>query len=127
MEITLANGYKATNLTKESFATLVFLINNVELANNFVFDFLVNSQNENIAVNDFRLHMIESDYFPRNEFVNEFKDNMKNALERLFMCPIGKHELTMLENKINSNRITAEELFNKHYNNKRYKLLRLLN
>lgn len=122
----LVNDYFVQNLTNESMIVLSYLISNVIQADNFVYNFLLNSSNENFAVHDYRVHRILEKNLTLDEFINLYSKNEIEALQELFMYPIGEHEFLLLTNKIKCNKITIEKLFSDHKREPRFKLLRLL-
>lgn len=124
--MSLTNGFIVKNLTKESIKILDFLIKCKEQADEFIFQFLMQSTNENLAVRDYRVHTILKRQLTLKEFVEQWKICIKKALEQMFMCPISKSEVTLLTNKIKDGIITIEDFFHRHKENPRHTLFRLL-
>lgn len=126
MEYCLENGFSVFNLTQQSKLILKFLICSTDEADFFVFNFLISSSNENMAVENYRLHKIIQRNLSLNEFLSAYNLNCREALEELFLSPIREHEFSLLTNIIKDGKITIVKLFEKHKLEPWAKLLRLL-
>jgi len=126
MELILLNGYKVQNLTQENCSILNFLVTCNEQADNFTFNYLLISSNENLAVGNYRVDRIEERMLDKDKFILLYNLNGKTALEELFMCPISEQEFLLLTNKMNNGKITINQLFDKHRQSPRARLLRLI-
>jgi uncharacterized protein YeaO (DUF488 family) len=126
MELVLINGFTVKNLTNENKGILSILIDRLEQADSFIYNFLLDSSNENLAVSDYRVHRLEQYPQQFDEFTEKYSKNQVQALEELFLHPITKQEFLLLTNKIKNGKISLEKLFTEHLKSPRAKMLRLL-
>lgn len=125
-DFVLVNGFTVNNLSCEHKDTLNFLIQNSEQADEFVFGYLMNSRNENLAVINYRDDRILRQNIILDDFLILFKVKPITALSNLFLHPIKEQEFSILLNKINNDKISIEKLFQKHMQYPYAKFLRLI-
>lgn len=127
MNQTLVNGFSVYNLSSESADTLHYLVaDSIERADEFIFNHLMQSVNENLAVGDYRVHRVFESQLTKEDFLEKYSQNNRVALNELFMYPIAEHEFSLLTNKMKKGKITIEQLYDMQHREPKAKLTRLL-
>ena len=79
-----------------------------------------------LSILKFREDQIEKDNMDEFQFIAMYTVNKQEALERLFVYPISKNEIKLLDIELESDRMSLSQLFKLKQLHKKRRLLRLL-
>lgn len=126
MEYELMNGFIVFGLSDKYKRILDMLITCDVEADDFVANYLMNGDDEERAINQYRAKRITEEGLTKQVFSQMLNRDRKEALERLFLQPLTEQEFGFIEELVEDGTTSYEKIYDNVQENPRGNWKRLL-
>ena len=85
-----------------------------------------NTKRQIFSILEFREHKLNNRQYLLRDFLGQYNMDKQLALQKLFLQPIGKTDVNILEKKITDGSTTLEKIYIQHKNNPPLNFLKLI-